>query len=320
MNLKDSSKIKKLNMAYNVSTLTNYVNEQNLPILRASISDSKTFKLFAPYVQTGIKYSEALNLMDVNPKIQDDSVGSSTDGNSDVKFTQRFITVAPCAIREFYDPKVLNTKWMNTQINAGSADNELVFEKDLIDEITSQLAKKNETALWQGDTASGNSDLNRFDGWLKIIDGSTGTTVMTAATFVASGAIATIDALYNTIPADLLNQDDTSIFMGWDYFRTYTTALKNANLFHYGVDAVDGEIVVPGTNIKIYALNGMNGSKRIEAGRKKNFRIGTDLMDDMDNASAEYIPQTERVKIKISYKLGTQIERPNEIVNLKVSA
>jgi hypothetical protein len=307
-------------MAYNVQALADYTNEQNLPLIRASIMDSKTVSLFKDFLHVGIKHSEALNLMDIDPTLQSDAVGSSVDGGSDIKFTQRILTVAPIAIREFVDPKVLNTKWMNFQVKAGSADNELVFEKEIMDEITQKVAAKNEVALWMGNTASGDSDLNHYDGFLKIIDAASGATVLTAATFTASNAMALVDTLYSAIPVNILSKPDTAIFMGWDYFRVYTTALKNANLFHYGVDAVDGEITVPGTSIKIYALNGMNGSKRIECGRLSNFRIGTDLMDEADSASAEYIPATERVKLKIAFKLGVQIARPEELVNLKISA
>lgn len=307
-------------MAYNVQSLTDFVNEQKLPILRASIMESKTVELFKSNIQVGIKHSEALNLMSVDPKLQDDSVGSAVDGNSDVKFEQRILTVAPIAVREFYDPKELNTKWTNSQVKAGSSDNELAFEKEIVDEVTKKVAIKNEKALWQGDKSSSNGDLNKFDGFLKVIDGSTGTTVMTASTFTSVNAISLIDSVYATIPMEILNQADTAIFMGWDYFRTYTTALKNANLFHYGVDAVDGEITVPGTNLKIYALNGMNGSKRIEAGRISNFYIGTDLLDEADTATANYLDTVERVKLKIAFKLGTQIAFPKEIVNLKIAA
>jgi hypothetical protein len=33
-------------------------------------------------------------------------------------------------------------------------------------------------------------------------------------------------------------------------------------MFHYA-DSTDGEIVVPGTSIKVIALNGLNASKRV---------------------------------------------------------
>lgn len=304
-------------MAYDVQALANYTNEQNFPILKASILGAKTASLFQ--LQTGIKSSSALNLMNVDVKLQNDSVGSQVDGGGNVTFTQRKLTVAPIAVREFLDPKVLNAKYTQSQIKAGSADNELVFEKEIVDTVVAKIAAKNEVALWQGDTNSTSDDLKHYDGYLKLIDAATGTTVMTAATFTSTNAIALVDSVYAAIPVEILDADDTAIFMGRDMFRTYTTALKNANLFHYGADSTDAEIVVPGTSIKIIALNGLNGSKRIVAGRMSNFFVGCDLESEEDNASAEYISLIERVKLKIAYKYGCQIAFPQEITVLKVA-
>lgn len=306
-------------MAYNVSALTDYTNEQNFPILKASILGAKTASLFT--LQSGIKSSAALNIMNVDIKLQSDAVGASTDGASNTTFTQRMISVAPIAVREFFDPKVLNAKYIQSQIKAGSSDNELVFEKDLVDQVTAKIAAKNEVALWKGDTSlSSNDDLKHYNGYIKLIDAETGSTVVTAATFTTANAIALVDSVYAAIPVEVLDADDMGIYMGRDYFRTYTTALKNANLFHYGADSSDSEIVIPGTNIKIYGLNGLNTSKRIVAGRKSNFFVGCDLDGEEDSASAVYIDQTERVKLKVAYKYGCQIAFPQEITVLKVAA
>lgn len=305
-------------MAYNVQALTDYTNEQNFPILRASILGAKTASLFQ--LQTGIKSAAALNIMNVDIKLQNDSVGASTDGGSNTTFTQRMISVAPIAVREFFDPKVLNAKYIQSQIKSGSDDNELVFEKELIDTVTAKIAAKNEVALWKGDTSlSSNDDLKHYNGYLKLIDAETGTTVVTAATFTSANAITLVDSVYAAIPVEVLDAEDMAIYMGRDYFRTYTTALKNANLFHYGADSSDAEIVIPGTNIKIYGLNGLNTSKRIVAGRKSNFFVGCDLDGEEDSASAVYIDQTERVKLKVAYKYGAQIAFPQEITVLKVA-
>ena len=304
-------------MAYNPQALTDYTNEQTLPILRQSILGAKTASLFQ--LQTGIKSSAALNIMGVDVKLQNDSVGSAVDGGGSVTFTQRNLSVTPIAVREFLDPKVLNSKWMQSQIKAGSEDNELVFEQEIVETVVKQIAAKNEKALWAGDVTSSNDDLKHYNGYLKLIDSATGTTVMTAATFTSANAVATVDSVYTAIPVEILDAEDTAIFMGRDYFRTYTNALKNANLFHYGADSNDGEITVPGTAIKIYALNGLNGSKRIVAGRTSNFYVGCDLDSEEDNASAVYIDAIERVKLKIAYKYGCQIAFPQEITILKVA-
>jgi hypothetical protein len=94
-----------------------------------------------------------------------------------------------------------------------------------------------------------------------------------------------------------------AIYMGRDYFRVYTTALKNANMFHYNADSTDGEIVVPGTSIKVIALNGLNASKRVIAARKSNMFIGCDLDGEEDSVNAVYLPETEKVKIKVSLNM-----------------
>jgi hypothetical protein len=47
-------------------------------------------------------------------------------------------------------------------------------------------------------------------------------------------------------------------------------------MFHYNADSTDGEIVVPGTSLKL-SLNGLNASKRVIAARKSNMFIGCDL-------------------------------------------
>lgn len=306
-------------MAYNVSQLANYTEEQNFPILKASILGAKTASLFQ--LQTGIKSSSAINLMDVDVVLQNNSVGSDVAGGGDVKFSQRMLSVAPIAVREFFDPKVLNQKFIQSQMKAGSSDDEIVFEKEIVDAVTDKVAAKMENALWKGDTTlTSNSDLKHFDGYLKLINSATGVTATSAATFTTANAIASIDGLYGAIPVEVLDAEDMAIYMGRDYFRTYTTALKTANLFHYNADSSDGEITIPGTQIKIIALNGLNGSKAVVAGRKSNFWIGTDLDGEEDNASTVYIDAIEKVKMKIAFKYGAQIAFPQEVTVLKVTA
>ena len=55
-------------MAYDVSALNEYINEQNFPLLKKAIFGAKTVSLFEK--QTGIKHSEALNYMDVDAVFQ----------------------------------------------------------------------------------------------------------------------------------------------------------------------------------------------------------------------------------------------------------
>jgi hypothetical protein len=64
-------------------------------------------------------------------------------------------------------------------------------------------------------------------------------------------------------------------------------------------------------------LNGLNASKRVIAARKSNMFIGCDLDGEEDSVNAVYLPETEKVKIKVSYKYGVQIAFPQEVAHLK---
>ncbi len=64
-------------------------------------------------------------------------------------------------------PKTLEAKWMQTQIMPGSPTM-VPFEEQIGAEKAAVIAQTLETAMWQGDTASGNPNLSRFDGFNKI--------------------------------------------------------------------------------------------------------------------------------------------------------
>jgi len=304
-------------MAYNVDALAEYINEQNFPILRKAIMGSKTVDLFAK--QTGIKHSEALNYMDVDAVFQSNAAGEPINSIGNTSFTQRFITVAPIAIRQDYDPRDLNEKYLQSQLKAGSSDDALPFEKEIVDILTDKINAQIEVAVWQGNVAlTGNTNLNKFDGFIKVIDSEAEVVKVTGTTLTSANVVAQIDKLYEAIPVEVLDNSDMAMYMGRDTYRTYTTALKNANMFHYSVDGGD-TFTVPGTTIKVYALNGLNGTGRVFAGETSNFVTGHDLQGEEDNATAGYIFDTEKVKVKIAFKMGVQVKFPSQIVTYKAA-
>ena len=277
-------------MAYNVTALSEYVNEQSFPLLRKAIFGSKSVDLFDK--QSGIKHSAALNYMDVDATFQNNAAGQPITSIGDTKFTQRFIEVAPIAVRQDYDPRDLNEKYLQSQMKAGSADDELAFEKEITDALAEKVSAQVEIAVWQGDvtlTGSTNVNKNKFDGFIKKIDAEATVVKVTGATLTSANIVAQLDKLYEAIPVELLDNPETAIYMGRDLYRTYTQALKNANMFHYTVEGGD-EFTMPGTTIKVYALNGLNGTGRVYAGATSNFTTGHDLEGEETNATAIVFP------------------------------
>ena len=306
-------------MAFNVTGLTNYVNEQNTDILVKSLFGSKTASVLqaAGQVQVGVKSAEALNILSSDVYFQADGCGYTSSGNT--TFSQRTITVGKIKVEETLCPKTLEAKWMQTQIAAGSPT-AVPFEQAITESKASVIAKQLEIAMWQGDTATSNTNpnTNKFDGFNKIIDAVSASTVAgntSSATAITTTNIeALVDDIYNVIPADIATADDLVLWVGIDTFKKYTTALRNSNLFHYAVEAEGLEMMIPGTNLKMIGVGGLNGTNKMYAGRLSNFFVGTDLANEEEELKYWYSQDNDEVRFRMTCKYGVQVAFPDQIV------
>ena len=311
-------------MAFNVSALANYTNEQSTELVLKSLFGGKTAAILqaAGQVQVGVKSAEALNILTSDVYFQADGCGYTASGNT--TFTQRNITVGKIKVEETLCPKTLEAKWMQTQIAPGSAT-EVPFEVQIGTDKSNNIAKLLEIAMWQGDTATSNTNpnTNRFDGFTKIIDAASASTVAGNTSSATSITIANVDDLidniYAVIPADISEADDLVLWVGIDTFKKYTTALRNNNLFHYAADSEGMELMIPATNIKMIAVGGLNGTNRMFCGRLSNFFVGTDLANEEEEYRFWYSQDNDEVRFRATMKYGVQIAFPDQIVQFKLS-
>lgn len=305
-------------MSFNVSSLANYTNEQSTDLLVKALFGNKTAGLLqtANQVQVGIKSAAALNILASTVYFQADGCGYNPSGTT--AFTQRNITVGAVKVEETLCPKTLEAKWMQTQIMPGSPT-EVPFAEKIGAEKAAVIAQTLETAMWQGDTTSGNPNLNRFDGFNKIIAAASpvlGNAAPTTFTSITNSNIDDIiDQIYANIPAAVAQKDDLVCFCGIDTFKLMLINLKNANLFHYAVDASQSlELVYPGTNMKLIAVGGLNGTNKLVAGSLSNFFMGTDLIDENEEVKMWYSQDNDEVRVRFTFKAGVQVAFPGEIV------
>jgi hypothetical protein len=179
-----------------------------------------------------------------------------------------------------------------------------------------------------------NTNLKQFDGLLKIIKAASASTIAatTQADVTTSTIRGIIEDMYSKIPSNLLGQTgdmEPVLFMGWDNFRLLITKLTTDNLFHYTTDAgaKTGEITYPGNGLKIKAVHGLdtNGETNLPATYQdnmiltypKNLYFGTDLMNEEETVEVWYSQDDRNVKSLITFKAGTQIAFPENIVVYK---
>lgn len=313
-------------MAFSVGTLTGYVKANERELLTKSLFSAKSISLASK--MPNVKSSSQLNLMDTDAVFQSGvSCGFVASGTT--TFTRRNMTVSPIKVHESLCPKTLENTWLGLVLPSGSNPKSIPFEQQYTDLKAGLIAQNLERAFWQGDTGSGDNGLAQFDGMIKLVTSVSGSAIaanssayMTGAPYSATGGITTsnvlniIQGVFRAIPAALIDKTDTTIFVGIDTFRTYQLALTNANLFHYNTDASNSnfEIVVPGTNIKVVGVNGLNGTNKIYALRTSNMFFGCDVLGEESKFELFWAQEAMEVRYVCEFKAGVQIAFPAEIV------
>lgn len=310
-------------MAFDVSALSNYTKENEALLVTSSVLGAKTAQLIKSQgnVMVGVKSAEKINIMDTDAIFQaGGTCGFNASGST--TFTQRTVTVGKIKVNESLCPKSLEAKYLQKALPEGSMYDSIAFAADYTDKKSARIAAQLETAIWQGDTTSVNVNLNKFDGLVKLIGSSAveanNTTYYgTPATSITSAnVVAIVDALYKAIPAQVVSKDDMTIFLGQDVFRTYTIALKNANMFNYSFDGkADSEFVLPGTSIKVVATPGLNGVSKLYAARLSNLFLGTDLLNEEERYELFYAKEADEVRFVAEFKMGVNVAFLDEVAS-----
>lgn len=316
-------------MAFSISSLTNYTKENEASLVTSSVLGAKTATLIksAGNVMVGIKSAETINVMDTDAFFQaGGTCGWNASGTT--SFTQRTVTVGRIKVQEALCPKTLESKYLQKALPTGSVYDSIPFEQDYSDKKAKTIAAQLETSLWQGDTTSANGNLNKFDGLIKLIGAAAGVVDANVSGFIsgapltsisAANVISLFDGIYKAIPAKVVAADDMVIVCGMDTFRTYAIALKNANMFNYAFDGkADSEFVLPATNIKVIALQGLNGTNDVYALRLSNMFLGTDLLNEEEKFEIFFAKEADEVRFAAEFKMGVNIAFPDEITKVAI--
>jgi hypothetical protein len=310
-------------MAFDLSALANYTKENEALLVTSSVLGSKTASLIKDQgnVMVGVKSAETINIMDTDAIFQSgSSCGFNASGTT--TFTQRTVTVGKIKVNESLCPKDMEAKYLQKALPEGSRYDSIAFAADYTDKKSARIAAQLETAIWQGATGSANVNLNKFQGLVTLIgtsavEANNTTFYGTPATSITTAnVVAIVDALYRAIPATVVAKDDMTIFMGQDVFRTYTIALKNANMFNYAFDGkADSEFFLPGTPIKVVATPGLNGVNKIYAIRLSNLFLGTDLLNEEERFELFYAKEADQVRFVAEFKMGVNVAFLDEIAS-----
>jgi hypothetical protein len=309
------SNLKKSNFSYDVSTIGGYSDQVGGELLAKALIGGTTASIVN--VRTGIKGTQALNLLDSTPVFQAGNCSLSPSGVT--QYTQHSITTCPETLFESLCYKQLFDTYQSMLMKAGQTQETVPFEQMILDLKKKQIEQHVETKLWKARTISGDC----FNGFSFLISQNTGNTFASAvasssgATFSASAAygvsgnpITEIDQLINALDDNALSREDLVVFLSYTNFRLYVQALTKANFFtNYigGTDVTSNMSAVhPNTNVKVVPTLGLNGSNQVVIGPAEYMVYGVDLLSD-ETLKAWYSVDFDEIRIRSNFNYGATI-------------
>jgi len=304
------NKMKKHDFSFDLTALNTYTDEVGGLLLAEAIVKGKTAELC--YVQSGIKGTQALNLLTSTLNVQDGSCGWNSSGTTE--FSQRDITVCDKKVNESLCPRDLNQYWASAFLNAGSYNESVPFEEAIAQLKVAQIQKYVEEQLWRSTTGT-----SCFNGFATLI--STGTTgvvpVVSASAITSSNALAEVDKLVELLPNAVADRDDIIIWMSMSNYRKYLINLRTSN--YYQDFIVEGDqmqeyiTLHPGTNFRVVGTNGINDNG-VYMGPAEYMVVGVDLMSDEERLDIFYSRDNDEVRVRSNFKIGAQIAFPEYFV------
>lgn len=287
-------------MAINFSNLETYVDEQRLPLIKKAVLGGKTIGMIN--LQTGVKKASALNLISVTPQIQSGNCGFSDAGSATL--SQRVLNAELLKVNMEYCDKDFLQYWTGYEVKVGAGKETMPFEEYFTTSVIEGINEKMEKLVWTGDK----DNAGEFDGILTILGAEE-----EAVSASGTGVYNAVKNAYKACPIEVLPK--AVIFLGADSFRELMMEMVEKNYYHYPANGADvQEFVLPGTNTKVVAVNGLNGTKKVVVANPENLFFGCDMLDDMESFDFFYDRGTRTYKLIVSFNGGTQIAYPNEVV------
>ena len=308
------SNLKKQAFSYDVSTIGGYSDQVGGELLAKALIGGTTASIVN--TRTGIKGTQALNLLDSTPVFQAGNCSLSPSGVT--QFTQHSITTCPETLFESLCYKQLFATYQSMLMKAGQTQEEVPFEQMILDLKKKQIEQRVETQLWKARTVSGDCfngfafliSQNTGNTFASAVASSSGTTFGTQAYGTAGNPITEVDNLINVLDANALVREDLVVFMSYSNFRLYVQSLTKANFFTNYIGSTDitsnMKAVHPNTNISVVPTLGLNQSNQVTIGPAEYMIYGVDLLSD-ETLRAWYSLDFDEIRIRSNFNYGATI-------------
>ena len=295
---------------FDVTGLGAYVDEQSDEILVKQVTAGRTLEKIT--IQEGIKGSSEIKLMDDSVVYQAGDCTMTASG--DTVFTDRAISVETLGFMKKFCQKDLDGFWTQLNLRAGAMaeDEELPFEAQIVEYLLNLHSNELDKLIWKGNKSTGTGNLafmNGFRQFLTTGNGCVDLNTSAVASITNSNAYDVFYEVFENSVEAVAESDDFVCFTGRENFNKLIKNLVDLNFFHYSPDQIAelNEVTVPGTDMVVSKVVGLNQLDNIYTGRASHFIFGTDLTGDLDQFTLFYSQDDDVIYLRSKFRAGVQV-------------
>lgn len=299
-------------MAFNVEDVAGYISANEKQLIGKAVLGAKTAGMLN--LQTGVVGTTNINLLTATAGLQDGSSCGFT-AKGDVTVSKRQLVPSLIKVNQTFCDKDLLGSSLQWGVKVAAGMESIPFEQMFTGQIVKEVNKEVENLIWKGNTTTtGGTYLDLADGLLTILAGEDTIDGSVSGKTLTDDTVDVINNVVSVIPDEIIDMNPV-IFVGYDVYRKYIAGIQAANLFHYTADLNAGmETMIPGTNVKLIGVPGLNGTGKAVATYVENLYLGVDMMNDKETASFWFSKDDDIFKLKISFAISTQVAFPDLVV------
>ena len=285
-----------------ITGLSAYVEEHRSELLSKAMLDGRSRRAFN--LMSDVKGPTALNILDTNVVFGELQCGWNEQGSTE--YSQRILEPKALSVNmAFCDKKLLQT-WAQYEVKVAAGFEELPFEEQWTKQILDSINEQIEHMLYFGSGSGA-----EFKGIVPILSGESGTVKVNAAE--GASAYDFLKEVAKAIPVQVKNP---VILISTALYREFMQDLVAANLFHYDSANGEGEYKLPGTDIRVIGVDGLNdsGSTVAIAANMSNLFYGVSADEDSDTFDLWYSKDNREFRLAVNFIAGTQVAFPSEVV------
>ena len=320
-------------MAFSLSALTAYVEENKADLIMKPITGSKIFDLID--VRQGIKSGMKIPILESTAPAQSGAAcGFTSSGTTTV--SQTTLNTSYIKVQEALCLQDLEAYFTQKYLPSGSKEETTLLEAEIINRKLANIASKVGQMIMQGGTTYTNdSYLKQLNGFISQIDTAGNAVAATQTAGITTANVRTIveEIIFQKLPLALSETGDEVVFLGVDNYRILLQKLMQDGAFFYQPSATNftsNEITYPGTNVRVIGLNEMNSGNavdtgslptavknRILAGSLKNFVAGFDVRADLSDFDVWFSKDNQQLRFNCRFNIGCVNHFTDQIVQYK---